>query len=79
MRRDKSGVYQNQDDENGVLTARGRGRQLKNSMYLEEGSIHSGIDTLGDKKLLDKIRCETPPEFIESGLGQYDGMMKMQH
>ena len=53
-------------------------------MYLEEGSVGSHSDTLNDKKLLDKIgqgdqdmnkfRCETPPEFVDSGVG-YTGFM----
>jgi len=53
-------------------------------MYLEEGSVGSGSDTLNDRKLLNKIsqgeqemnkfRCETPPEFVDSGVG-YTGFM----
>lgn len=47
-------------------------------------SIRSGTETLNDKKLLDNIamveqninlvRCETPPEFVDSGLGYYEFM-----
>lgn len=84
MKRDKSNIYSSHDDEKGTFTARRQERQLKNSMYLEEGSVGSGSDTLNDRKLLNKIsqgeqemnkfRCETPPEFVDSGVG-YTGFM----
>lgn len=76
------------DDEKGTHTS--RRRRPKGSGFLEEGT-GSGSDTLNDRKLLDKIgrgeqdinqlRCETPPEFVESGVGYNEFMssVKLQH
>lgn len=94
LQKNQSNFYSVQDEEKGNnnITSRRNLKNNKNSMYLEDGTIGSGSDTLNDKRLLDniglgaeydmhKIRCETPPEFVESGVG-YQGFIngiKLQH
>ena len=57
------------DDEKGTHTSRRR-RHVR-SGFIEEGS---GSDP-------NQMRCETPPEFVESGLGYHEfvSSVKLQH